>query len=60
MSSNVIAKIVGSEFPEEVIIYSAHWDHLGIGIAIDDDSIYNGAQDNASGTAMILGIGSGF
>ena len=60
VSSNVIAKIVGSEFPEEVIIYSAHWDHLGIGIAIDDDSIYNGAQDNASGTAMILALAEAF
>ena len=60
VSSNVIAKIVGSEFPEEVIIYSAHWDHLGIGIAIDDDSIYNGAQDNASGTAMILALAAAF
>lgn len=55
-SQNVIAKITGSERPEEYIIYSAHWDHLGIGQEIDGDSIYNGAHDNASGTATMLGI----
>lgn len=56
MSKNVIAKITGSEKPDEYIIYSAHWDHLGIGNPIDGDSIYNGAHDNASGTATLLGI----
>ncbi|SNT35234.1 Zn-dependent amino- or carboxypeptidase, M28 family [Ekhidna lutea] len=55
-SQNVIAKITGSERPDEYIIYSAHWDHLGIGQEIDGDSIYNGAHDNASGTATMLGI----
>ncbi|WP_436515730.1 M28 family metallopeptidase [Ekhidna sp. To15] len=55
-SRNVIAKITGSEKPDEYIIYSAHWDHLGIGPEIDGDSIYNGAHDNASGTATMLGI----
>jgi Zn-dependent M28 family amino/carboxypeptidase len=53
-SQNVIAIVPGSESPEEVIIYSAHWDHLGVGKAIDGDSIYNGALDNASGTTCIL------
>lgn len=56
VSKNVVAKIVGSEKPDEVIIYSAHWDHLGIGPAIDGDSIYNGAHDNASGVASMLTI----
>jgi Zn-dependent M28 family amino/carboxypeptidase len=56
MSKNVIAKITGSEKPDEYIVYSAHWDHLGIGNPIDGDSIYNGAHDNASGTATLLGI----
>lgn len=56
LSRNVIAKITGSESPDEYIIYSAHWDHLGIGPEIDGDSIYNGAHDNASGTATMLGI----
>ncbi|MEQ8905185.1 M28 family metallopeptidase [Ekhidna sp.] len=55
-SQNVIAKITGAERPDEYIIYSAHWDHLGIGQEIDGDSIYNGAHDNASGTATMLGI----
>ena len=55
-SQNVIAKITGSERPDEYIIYSAHWDHLGVGQEIDGDSIYNGAHDNASGTATMLGI----
>ncbi|WP_462250941.1 M28 family metallopeptidase [Ekhidna sp.] len=55
-SKNVVAKITGSENPDEYIIYSAHWDHLGIGPEIEGDSIYNGAHDNASGTATLLGI----
>src|SRR5690606_29904518 len=46
--------IEGSKRPDEVIIYSAHWDHLGIGEAIQGDSIYNGAIDNATGTAALL------
>ncbi|MEQ9403445.1 MAG: M28 family metallopeptidase [Cyclobacteriaceae bacterium] len=56
VSKNVIAKIAGSVRPDEYIIYSAHWDHLGIGQEIDGDSIYNGAHDNATGTATMLGI----
>ncbi|MEO9484150.1 MAG: M28 family metallopeptidase [Ekhidna sp.] len=55
-SRNVVAKITGSEKPDEYIIYSAHWDHLGVGPEIDGDTIYNGAHDNASGTATMLGI----
>jgi Zn-dependent M28 family amino/carboxypeptidase len=54
-SYNVVGKITGSKRPDEVIIYSAHWDHLGIGRAdVTGDSIYNGALDNASGTAGLL------
>lgn len=56
VSNNVVAKITGSKRPDEYIIYSAHWDHLGIGQEIDGDSIYNGAHDNASGTSTLLGI----
>lgn len=55
-SKNVIAKIKGSARPDEYIIYSAHWDHLGIGPEVDGDSIYNGAHDNASGISTLLGI----
>ncbi|MEJ7677407.1 MAG: M28 family metallopeptidase [Segetibacter sp.] len=54
-SHNVIAKIPGTKRPGEYIIYSAHWDHLGYGKADEKgDSIYNGALDNASGTAGLL------
>jgi Zn-dependent M28 family amino/carboxypeptidase len=60
VSQNVIAKIEGTEKPDEVIIYTAHWDHLGIGPAVDGDSIYNGAHDNASGVASLLTIAEAF
>ncbi len=60
VSRNVIAKITGSKNPDEYIIYSAHWDHLGIGPEIDGDSIYNGAHDNATGIATMLGIAEAF
>jgi Zn-dependent M28 family amino/carboxypeptidase len=54
-SHNVIAKLTGSEKPDEVIIYSAHWDHFGVGTPDNSgDSIYNGALDNATGTAGLL------
>ena len=56
VSKNVVAMISGTDRKDEVIIYSAHWDHLGVGKAIDGDSIYNGAIDNASGTAGLLAI----
>ena len=59
-SRNVIAKLSGSSRPDEFIIYTAHWDHIGIGKAIDGDSIYNGALDNASGTAVLLEIARAF
>lgn len=60
-SHNVIGKITGSKRPNEYIIYSAHWDHLGIGKPdATGDSIYNGAADNASGTASLLEIARAF
>ena len=61
VSQNVIAKIGGTKRPEEYIIYTAHWDHLGIGKPDETgDSIYNGALDNASGTAALLEIARAF
>ena len=60
ISKNVVAILEGSEQPEEYIIYSAHWDHLGIGQVVAGDSIYNGALDNASGTASLLAIAKAF
>ncbi len=58
-SANVLGLIPGSdpELKDEVVIYSAHHDHLGIGPANDaGDTIYNGAFDNASGVALVMGI----
>lgn len=55
-SQNVLAMIPGNERKDEVVIYTAHWDHFGVGNPIDGDSIYNGAIDNATGTAALLGI----
>ncbi|NGX16598.1 M28 family metallopeptidase [Wenzhouxiangella sp. XN24] len=49
-SYNIVAVIPGSERPEEVVLFTAHWDHLGR----DGAEIYNGAVDNASGTAGLL------
>jgi Zn-dependent M28 family amino/carboxypeptidase len=61
VSKNVIAKITGKTAPEEVIIYSAHWDHIGIGKPDETgDTIYNGALDNASGTAALLALAKAF
>ena len=61
VSKNVVAKITGKKAPEEVIIYTAHWDHLGIGKTDETgDSIYNGALDNASGTAALLALAKAF
>jgi len=60
-SHNVIGKITGSKHPDEYIIYSAHWDHLGIGKPdATGDSIYNGALDNASATAGLLQLAKAF
>lgn len=53
-SQNVAAILPGSETPDEVFIYMAHWDHLGTDPKLEGDQIYNGALDNASGTAALL------
>src|ERR1017187_10067712 len=55
-SRNVAAMIPGSDpkLKDEYIIYSAHWDHLGIGMPVGGDAIYNGAIDNATGCAVLL------
>jgi Zn-dependent M28 family amino/carboxypeptidase len=55
LSANVLAKIEGSKTPDEYVLICAHWDHLGTRDgAADEDNIYNGAVDNASGTASLL------
>ncbi|MHA7130104.1 M28 family metallopeptidase [Algoriphagus namhaensis] len=61
ISKNVIAKVTGATRPNEYVIYTAHWDHLGIGAPDETgDSIYNGALDNASGTAALLALAEAF
>lgn len=59
-SNNVIAKLRGTKRPDETIVYTAHWDHLGIGEAIEGDSIFNGAIDNATGVAALFELAKGF
>lgn len=59
-SRNVVALLEGDTRKDEYIIYSAHWDHLGVGRPIEGDSIYNGAVDNATGTAALLAIAEAF
>jgi Zn-dependent M28 family amino/carboxypeptidase len=61
-SANVIAKLPGSDptLKNEYVIYTAHWDHLGVGTPVNGDSIYNGALDNASGCAQVLEIARAF
>ncbi|QDA60170.1 M28 family metallopeptidase [Hymenobacter jejuensis] len=59
-SKNVVAVLPGTTRADEYIVYTAHWDHLGIGPAVNGDSIYNGAVDNASGCAALLDIAKAF
>ena len=61
-SRNVIAKLEGSDpaLKEQYVIYTAHWDHFGIGEKVNGDSIYNGALDNASGTSGLLTVAKAF
>jgi Zn-dependent M28 family amino/carboxypeptidase len=61
-SRNVIARIEGTDptLKNEMVIYTAHWDHLGRDPALQGDQIYNGAADNASGVAAVLEIAHAF
>jgi Zn-dependent M28 family amino/carboxypeptidase len=61
-SHNVVGKLEGSDpkLKDEYVVYSAHWDHLGVGAPINGDRIYNGALDNASGVATVLEIARAF
>ncbi|HYD73784.1 MAG TPA: M28 family metallopeptidase [Candidatus Binatia bacterium] len=60
MTYNVIGVLPGRARPQETIIYSAHWDHLGRCPAIDGDDICNGALDNATGTAALIELARRF
>jgi Zn-dependent M28 family amino/carboxypeptidase len=61
-SQNVIGLLPGTDdsLKNEYVIYTAHWDHFGIGEPVNGDSIYNGARDNASGTAGLIELARGF
>ncbi len=60
-SHNVVARLEGSTHPDETIIYSGHWDHIGVGEPdARGDRIFNGAMDNASGTAALVELARGF
>jgi Zn-dependent M28 family amino/carboxypeptidase len=61
-SANVVGLIPGSdpERADEPVIFTAHWDHLGVGREVNGDKIYNGAYDNATGVAALLALGEAF
>ena len=61
-SRNVVAKLEGSHptLKDEYVVYTAHWDHLGVGAPVNGDTIYNGALDNASGVSQLLEIAGAF
>ncbi|HEV3028212.1 MAG TPA: M20/M25/M40 family metallo-hydrolase, partial [Planctomycetota bacterium] len=56
VSNNVVGMAEGSdpELRSEAVVFTAHWDHLGVGRAVLGDAIYNGAADNATGCALLL------
>ncbi|MFZ2324929.1 MAG: M28 family peptidase [Ignavibacteriaceae bacterium] len=62
LASNVIGIIRGSdpELNDTYLIVSAHYDHLGIGLPVDGDSVYNGALDNAIGVSVLLELAKSF
>jgi Zn-dependent M28 family amino/carboxypeptidase len=58
---NVLARLEGTTHPDETILYTAHWDHIGVGAPdAEGDTIFNGAVDNATGTAGLLEIARAF
>jgi Zn-dependent M28 family amino/carboxypeptidase len=61
-SANVVAKLTGSDpkLRKEFVIYTAHWDHLGIGPPVNGDKIYNGALDNASGVGALIELAKAY
>ena len=61
-SNNIVAKYEGTdpELKDEYIIYTSHWDHLGKNTKLEGDQIYNGANDNASGTGTIMAVAEAF
>lgn len=60
VSHNVIARVQGADRADECVIYTAHWDHFGKDEKISGDNIYNGALDNATGTAALIELAAAF
>ncbi|MHC1773859.1 MAG: M28 family peptidase [Lentimicrobium sp.] len=60
LSHNIMAVLPGNVRPDEVIIYSGHWDHFGVGTPLNGDSIYNGAVDNGTTLAWMMEIAEAF
>ncbi len=58
--ANVVGILPGKTKPNEYVIFSAHYDHLGIGKPVDGDSIYNGANDDAAGTTAVIMLANYF
>lgn len=59
-SKNVVGILKGAKRPDEYVLYTAHWDHLGICTPVDGDDICNGAIDNATGTAALVALAESF
>jgi len=59
-SHNVVARIRGREAPDECVVYTAHWDHVGRNTALAGDQIFNGAVDNATGTAALVELAQAY
>lgn len=59
-SRNVVALLPGSKRADEYIIYMSHWDHFGMNPALEGDKIFNGALDNATGTAALIELAEAF
>ena len=60
-TNNVMARLPGrGSLAKEAVLIGGHYDHFGIGAPVDGDSIYNGAEDNASGTAAVLAAAEAF
>jgi Zn-dependent M28 family amino/carboxypeptidase len=59
-SRNVVARLEGAEAPDELVVYVAHWDHLGRDATLQGDQIFNGAADNATGTAALIELARAF
>ena len=59
-SHNVVGYVEGSEAPEEFVLIMGHWDHMGVDKSLDGDQIYNGAVDNATGTAAVMHMAETF